>query len=60
RGIYTREDGVLQAAPAPRFSATPAGQPGPIPRRGEHQDSVLGDWLPNQLKPASHVNGTHP
>jgi crotonobetainyl-CoA:carnitine CoA-transferase CaiB-like acyl-CoA transferase len=45
RGIYTREDGVLQAAPAPRFSATPAAQPGPIPQRGEQQESVLRDWL---------------
>lgn len=47
RGIYTREDGVLQAAPAPRFSATPAGRPGPIPRRGEQQECVLRDWLAN-------------
>jgi len=60
RGVYTRDDGVLQAAPAPRFSATPASRPGPIPRRGEHQDDVLGDWLPNQPKPASNVNGPNP
>jgi acetyl-CoA hydrolase len=44
RDIYTREDGVLQASPAPRFSATPAGRPGPIPQRGEHSDAVLRDW----------------
>jgi len=44
RHIYSRESGMLQPNPAPRFSATPAGKPGPIPRRGEHSDSVLADW----------------
>jgi alpha-methylacyl-CoA racemase len=32
---------VLQAAPAPRFSATPSGTPGAVPRRGEHGEEVL-------------------
>ena len=41
RGVYTRQDGVLQAAPAPRFSATPAGVPGAVPRRGEHGVDIL-------------------
>ncbi|WP_042878526.1 CaiB/BaiF CoA transferase family protein [Cupriavidus necator] len=45
RGIYTRARGVLEANPAPRFSHTPAGRPGPIPRRGEHTEAVLADWL---------------
>ncbi|CAG2144015.1 Acetyl-CoA:oxalate CoA-transferase [Cupriavidus yeoncheonensis] len=45
RGVYTEADGVLQASPAPRFSGTPAGIPGPIPRRGEHSAAVLADWL---------------
>ncbi|KJK21355.1 CoA-transferase [Burkholderiaceae bacterium 16] len=45
RGVYTRERGVLEANPAPRFSGTPAGAPGAIPRRGEHTDAVLADWL---------------
>ncbi|MGH8808923.1 MAG: CoA transferase, partial [Noviherbaspirillum sp.] len=45
RGVYSREAGMLQANPAPRFSATPAGKPGAIPRRGEHSESVLRDWL---------------
>lgn len=44
RGVYLREDGVLQVSPAPRFSGTPAGRPGPIPRRGEHNEAVLRDW----------------
>lgn len=45
RGIYQQVDGQLQAAPAPRFSATPAPQPGPIPRKGGDAESVLRDWL---------------
>ena len=44
RGVYTRDGGVLQPSPAPRFSSTPAGTPGPIPRRGQHNDAVLRDW----------------
>jgi alpha-methylacyl-CoA racemase len=41
REIYGERDGVLQAAPAPRFSATPSGTPGAVPRRGEHGEEVL-------------------
>jgi len=41
RGIYAERDGVLQAAPAPRFSASPCDVPGAIPARGEHGDEVL-------------------
>ena len=40
RGIYSKQDGVLQAAPAPRFSETPSA-PGPVPRRGEHGADIL-------------------
>ena len=35
RGIHSERDGVLQAAPAPRFSVTPLGTPGTVPERGE-------------------------
>jgi len=41
RGVYGRRDGMLQAEPAPRFSAFPGGVPGPVPRRGEHSAEVL-------------------
>ncbi len=41
RGVYDERDGVLQAAPAPRFSATPSGVPGAVPRRGEHSAEIL-------------------
>ncbi|MDB5512878.1 MAG: L-carnitine dehydratase/bile acid-inducible protein [Enterovirga sp.] len=40
RGTFRVLDGVLQAAPAPRFSSFPDPSPGPIPRRGQHQDEV--------------------
>jgi acetyl-CoA hydrolase len=41
RGIYSERDGILQAAPAPRFSGENA-IPGPIPARGQHTDDILG------------------
>jgi acetyl-CoA hydrolase len=44
RGVFSRNDGVLQANPAPRFSGTPTAQPGNVPRRGQHTDAVLDDW----------------
>jgi crotonobetainyl-CoA:carnitine CoA-transferase CaiB-like acyl-CoA transferase len=41
RGIYAERDGVLQAAPAPRFSVTPAGPTGAVPERGAHGAAIL-------------------
>ncbi|MBK9520747.1 MAG: CoA transferase [Rhodocyclaceae bacterium] len=41
RGIYDKRDGVLQAAPAPRFSATPAASHGTVPQRGAHSAEIL-------------------
>ncbi len=41
RGIYSERAGLLQAEPAPRFSATPSAVQGPVPRRGEHSAEVL-------------------
>ena len=41
RGVYAERDGVLQAAPAPRFSATPSAIPGAVPARGEHGAAIL-------------------
>ncbi len=41
RAVYGERDGVLQAAPAPRFSATPSGPPGGVPARGEHGAEIL-------------------
>ncbi|MDT4818634.1 Succinyl-CoA--L-malate CoA-transferase beta subunit [compost metagenome] len=44
RQVFSREGGMLQANPAPRFSATPNARPGPVPRRGEHAEEILHDW----------------
>ncbi|WP_326536552.1 CaiB/BaiF CoA transferase family protein [Pseudorhodoferax sp.] len=41
RGTYLRVDGVLQAAPAPRFGATPSPPVAAVPRRGAHTEAVL-------------------
>jgi len=41
RGVYAERDGVLLAAPAPRFSATPSAIPGAVPARGEHGAAIL-------------------
>lgn len=41
RAVYAERDGVLQAAPAPRFSATPSSTPGAVPARGEHGAEIL-------------------
>jgi alpha-methylacyl-CoA racemase len=43
RGTFIARDGVVQPAPAPRFSGTPAGVGGPPPLRGEHNEAVLHD-----------------
>jgi alpha-methylacyl-CoA racemase len=43
RGTVQRRDGVLQSAPAPRFSRTPTEWPTRPPRPGEHQDEVLSE-----------------
>lgn len=41
RGVYFEHDGILQARPAPRFSACPADARRPVPRRGEHGAAIL-------------------
>ncbi|WP_132422228.1 CaiB/BaiF CoA transferase family protein [Pseudonocardia endophytica] len=44
RGTFVEVDGVVQPAPAPRFSRTP-GAVGDAPAEpGRHTDDVLGDW----------------
>ena len=37
-------EGVVQPAPAPRFSRTPGKVHGPVPEPGEHTKEVLADW----------------
>ncbi len=44
RGTLVEIDGVLQAAPAPRFSRTPAYRPTPPCRPGGDARAVLDEW----------------
>jgi alpha-methylacyl-CoA racemase len=45
RGTFVEHGGVLQPAPAPRFSRTP-GELGRLPpAAGQHTDEVLAEWL---------------
>ncbi len=44
RGTYVELAGVLQPAPAPRFSETPAEMPGPPPVVGGDTRVALEDW----------------
>lgn len=44
RGVWQSIDGVLQAAPAPRFSTESQASSTSIPARGEHSQSIL-EWL---------------
>lgn len=44
RGTFTEVDGVVQPAPAPRFSRTPAGIRRGPPQPREHTDEVLKQW----------------
>ena len=37
-------EGVVQPAPAPRFSRTPGRVHGPVPEPGQHSRQVLADW----------------
>jgi len=42
RNVYSRHNGILQAGPAPRFSAMPDRKIGNVPERGEHGREILG------------------
>ena len=44
RGTFTEVAGVVQPAPAPRFSATPGAIRRPPPNPGQHADEALADW----------------
>ena len=44
RGTVVEHDGVLQPAPAPRFSRTKPELRRPAPKPGEHTDAALSDW----------------
>jgi alpha-methylacyl-CoA racemase len=44
RGTFTEAGGVVQPAPAPRFSATPAAIGGPSPEPGADTDEILREY----------------
>ena len=44
RGAHVAVDGIVQPAPAPRFSRTPAAMPDAPPGRGARGRDVLRDW----------------
>jgi alpha-methylacyl-CoA racemase len=44
RGTFVEVDGVVQPAPAPRFSRTPGAIQRPPAAPGENTDEVLRDW----------------
>lgn len=44
RGTFVEAFGVVQPAPAPRLTRTPAAIAGPPPRPGAHSRQILQDW----------------
>ena len=44
RGTFVEAFGVVQPAPAPRLSRTPAAIAGPPPRPGAHSREILTEW----------------
>lgn len=44
RGVFVTVEGVVQPAPAPRFTATPGAVRSPPPKIGEHNTAALRDW----------------
>jgi alpha-methylacyl-CoA racemase len=45
RGTFVELNGIVQPAPAPRFSATPGAVQCPPAHAGQHTDEILGEWL---------------
>ena len=45
RGTFVEVEGIVQPAPAPRLSRTPAAIQRPPAQPGQHTDEVLRDWL---------------
>ncbi len=65
RGTFVEEDGVIQPAPAPRFSRTPGAVQRPPAEPGEHTDAVLSDWgfaadEIEKLRAAGAIGGAEP
>ena len=52
RNTVVELNGVTQAAPAPRFSRTPAGPPSAPPAPGADTDAVFAEWGIDPITPA--------
>ena len=46
RGTYTQQDGIVQPAPAPRFSRTPSAIQGPPSLAPTTAEALLAHWAP--------------
>ncbi|MGB0101195.1 MAG: CaiB/BaiF CoA-transferase family protein [Nocardioides sp.] len=44
RGTFVERNGIVQPAPAPRYSRTPGGIQRPPAFAGQHTDEALADW----------------
>ncbi len=55
RATMIEVDGVVQAAPAPRFSRTSTATPRPPRRSGADTAEVLAEWLPAASMPAESM-----
>jgi len=53
RATFVEVDGVLQPAPVPRFSETPASVSRPASPSGSHADEALADWGIDEQRIAS-------
>ncbi len=50
RETFVEVDGVIQPAPAPRFSRTPPARPGPTSGRPAHADDIAREWELRELR----------
>ena len=44
RGVFVRDNGVLQAGPVPKFSRTPGAISSAPPQRGADTEAVMAEW----------------
>lgn len=58
RGIYKTIDGVLQTAPAPRFTVTPSEELISVPPHGAHTRDVLAELQINSKRTADRGQAT--
>ncbi len=61
RRTFIEYDGIVQPAPAPRFSRTSPAIQRPPPRVGEHTDTALEDWGfgRDEIEQLRNVGGIH-